>query len=242
MIISINEPACLNETGGRKNNEDSVFPGKGNASKKDKLFIVCDGVGGSEYGEVASNLACEALADFILLNENYDIYNSLYFINNRFLDYFKLLPEYAGMATTLVFLLLGYENITLGWIGDSRIYHIREGNILYQTKDHSLVNKLIKEGKLTPDEAKYDFRKHFITRTINGTHNLSEMEFKIIDNIQAKDYFLLCSDGLLEKVDEVVIGNYFNGINEPYDIKNEIYHLCEGHTSDNYSMYIIQVE
>lgn len=243
MSLSIKEPACLNEIGGRENNEDSIFPNKEQATKNDKLFIVCDGVGGSHYGEVASKLACEALADYIMFEEKFNPQKAISFIELRFSDYFDLMPQYYGMATTMVFLLLNNNNTALiGWIGDSRAYYIRQGQILFQTEDHSLVTELVKKGLLNSEEAKYDYRKNIITRSINGPDNHTEIDYKIIENIQSNDYFLLCSDGLLEIIDNNFIEKYFNGVNDPQKIKNNIYHLCEGNTNDNYSMYIIQVE
>ena len=242
MPITINEPACLNEIGGRDNNEDSIFPQKNLASAQDKLFIVCDGVGGSNYGEVASKLACEALADFVMFEDDFIPEKAISFVEMRFSDYFDVMPQYHGMSTTLVFLLFNNEKPLIGWIGDSRAYHIRNGEILFQTEDHSLVVELINKGEITVEEAKYDYRRNIITRVISGIENPSKIDTKIIDDIQTKDYFLLCSDGLLEHLDETIIKKYFNGSNKPNEISEKLFRLCEGKTNDNYSMYVIQLE
>ena len=133
MSITIGKPCAVCEKGGRANNEDCVFPEEEYTESGQRLFLVCDGVGGAERGEVASALACEAIrtyfdtflgdadptADFIQ--------RALRYTETRFDAYLQAHPEAKGMATTLTLAYIGRQSITLAHIGDSRIYYIRHG-------------------------------------------------------------------------------------------------------------------
>ena len=143
-----------------QNNEDSIlppYPEKGKTPIR-KLFLVCDGVGGSEKGEIASSLACESFQTFFstfLEDEPTEefVNKAVGYTEVRFDDYVKNHPEAKGMATTLTMVSVGASGITLAHIGDSRIYQFRQGEIIYQTEDHSLVNSLVKLGKISKEEA-----------------------------------------------------------------------------------------
>ena len=142
------------ELGQRKNQEDCIYPPIGGVSDDDRLFIVCDGMGGHEKGEVASNAVCEKLSEYI--RENYaceDVFTEEVF--NEALAYaydaLDALDDGAEkkMGTTLTFLMFHNDGCFLAHIGDSRIYHIRpsedkEERIQYVTRDHSLVNDLVR--------------------------------------------------------------------------------------------------
>ncbi|WP_422103808.1 PP2C family protein-serine/threonine phosphatase [Winogradskyella sp.] len=129
-------PVYLNEIGQRENNEDSIYPK--NPSLHDRLFIVCDGVGGRSKGEIASALVCEKFAEYI---NQYDkdhvskayFESGLKYVEEKMEDHTKENVEAFKMATTLTLLYFStdYKAAYLIWIGDSRIYHIRNGEILF---------------------------------------------------------------------------------------------------------------
>jgi protein phosphatase len=242
MEISIKKPSSLTEKGRREINEDSIFPKEGQGSIKDRLFVICDGLGGQKYGEIASNLACEALVDYLHFENEFIPERAIHFVEMRFSDYIDLSPEYDGMATTIVFLYLRKNDAIIGWVGDSRAYHIRNGQILFQTDDHSLVNELIKQGKLTPEKARVDVRRNIVTRVIGNFKVPLVPDYKIINDIQSGDFFFLCSDGILENIDEDFIKTHFLKENNTSGIKSEIKKICHNNTQDNYSMHIIQIE
>ncbi|MBO5932872.1 MAG: serine/threonine-protein phosphatase, partial [Bacteroidaceae bacterium] len=164
------------ELGQRANQEDSIYPEYGKATDSDRLFILCDGMGGHSSGEVASQTVCSSMSSSVLNNcpdsegsfsdEDFkialdDAFNALDAKDNG---------AVKKMGTTLTFLKLHSDGCTIAHIGDSRVYHIRPGKeaadteILFQTVDHSLVNDLIKIGELTPEEAKFSKQKNVITR------------------------------------------------------------------------------
>ena len=142
MIITIGKPCAITEKGGRSNNEDSIYPLPEQVTLDQKLFMVCDGVGGAEKGEVASSLACESIQTFFSTFLKDDptpefIHKAVHYAEVCFDSYVQEHPEAMGMATTLTMAYIASSGIVLAHIGDSRIYHLRKGEILYQTEDHS---------------------------------------------------------------------------------------------------------
>lgn len=247
MNITIGKPWAVSEKGGRQNNEDSIYPLPERINSNQKLFLVCDGVGGSEKGEIASSLACESFQvyfDTFLENEPTKefIDKAIRYTETRFDDYVKTHPEARGMATTLTMVSVGTSGITLAHVGDSRIYQIRQGKIIYQTEDHSLVNSLIKLGKITREEALTHPQRNVIIRAIQGTEHPTEADVVLLNDIQAGDYFFMCTDGVLERLTNESLCSIFTSNSNPEDIKEEIMMACCGKTRDNFSFYIIPVQ
>ncbi len=125
----------------------------------DNLYIVCDGVGGSPYGEVASKLACSTISDFFASNPftafDFEYFQkALQYSIEKFKETEAKYPEMKGMSTTVVLIAFDIEGAIIAWLGDSRLYHIRPNKsgakILFKTEDHSLINDLRKQG--TPSE------------------------------------------------------------------------------------------
>lgn len=160
----------------------------------------------------------------------------------RFSDLIELKPACKGMGTTIVFLYFGENETIIAWVGDSRGYHIRDGNVLFQTEDHNYVNELVRQGELTRKQASIDNRRNILTRSILGSYLPTEIDFNIIKDIKPYDFFFLCSDGMLEHIDDTFIQHNFISLNNPTVIKEKIIEACHNKTSDNYSMYLIQVE
>ncbi|MCB0459944.1 MAG: serine/threonine-protein phosphatase [Flavobacteriaceae bacterium] len=244
--MKIYPPVCLNERGNRSNNEDTVFPEQ--PLEKDSLFMVCDGVGGQDRGEVASQLVCTYFSEYFSKNqqeidENHKLGSGLQYVENKLKDYVGSKPECSEMASTLVLVyLLRKENKALiGWVGDSRVYHIRNGKILFQTKDHSEVQSLLDMGEITEKEVENHPRKNVITRAING-RNPTRIDQKIIEDIKPDDFFLVCSDGILENLDKERIHEWFFKENQPEEIKSLVLHNALNKTKDNFSMYLIKVK
>lgn len=203
------------EQGPREKQEDSMFPAYGKASAGDRLFILCDGMGGHSAGEVASRTVCEAMGASIL-SRCASVEGG--FADDDFraglADAFDALDEHDNgaakkMGTTLTFLKLHDCGATIAHIGDSRVYHIRPGRgvddtaILFQTEDHSLVNDLVRVGELTREEAKVSKQKNIITRAMQpGMERRPKADMYHTHDIRPGDYFMLCSDGILEQMED----------------------------------------
>ena len=246
MSITIGKPWAISEKGGRLNNEDSIYPQPESGNTNQKLFLVCDGVGGAEKGEIASSLACESFQTYFqsFLEEdptNEFIEKAVAYVETRFDDYILTHPSAKGMATTLTMTFIGSNGITLAHIGDSRIYHFRKGEILYQTEDHSLVNSLLKLGRITKEEAIKHPQRHVITRAIQGSKYPTESDVVFLKDVQVGDYIFMCSDGVLEHLSNDDLSTIFASNNIDF-IKDEILASCLGKARDNYSFYIIPIQ
>ena len=247
MNITIGKPWAVSEKGGRLNNEDSVYPLPETVKSNQKLFLVCDGVGGAEKGEIASSLACEAFQTFFstFLDEEPTfsfINKAIRYTEARFDDYIVSHPEAKGMATTLTMVFVGMAGLTLAHIGDSRIYHFRKSEILYKTEDHSLVNSWVKLGKITREEATRHPQRNIILRAIQGTEYATDADVVLLNQINAGDYIFMCSDGVLEQLSDERLSEIFEQGSQPEEIKNAIMAACSGKTRDNFSFYIIPIQ
>jgi protein phosphatase len=237
----------IHEIGNKKKQEDSIWPEPSDVSSSTVCFIICDGVGGSENGEIASSHIAKFTGEMLTHAKKNEI--SLGFANIVLQKARQGLIEKADslllnhdMATTIAVIRFVDRRAFISWCGDSRIYHIRKGQILYRSSDHSLVNLLINRGEITEDEARRHPQKNVITKAIKIDNSDINADSTWIDNISNGDYFLLCSDGLLEMLTDGNIKEIFSLNNDRTDrILEIIREICAGNTRDNYSMYLIQV-
>lgn len=248
MHITIGKPCAVSERGGRINNEDALYPQPERVTAGQRLFMVCDGVGGAERGEVASALACESMQTYFstFLSDSDPtpafIQKAIAYTEATFSSYTKEHPEATGMATTLTLAYIGSSGITMAHIGDSRIYYLRKGEILFRTEDHSLVNSLVRIGEITEEQARTHPRKNVILRAIQGVEAPTEADVATWEEAQAGDYLFLCTDGVLERVDDEALSAIFRGASGPADIKEALLAACDGKSRDNFSFYIIPIQ
>ncbi len=249
MLITIHTPQAIHEIGTRSNQEDCIFPAKGAATAEDRLFVLCDGMGGHERGEVASAaicqglsiffeshiLSCEILTDDQLREALEYAYQKLDACDNG---------EFHKSGTTMTLLYFHRGGCTAAHIGDSRIYHVRPSSksILYQSRDHSLVFELYQSGEITYAEMKTHPRKNQVSRAmIPGVNNRKKADIVHITDILPDDYFLLCSDGVLENLENDDIINLLCSSSTD---KEKCLRLEEitCNNDDNHSAYIVHVK
>ncbi len=248
MKIAISTPQAINNIGGRGNNEDSIYPPSENATTNNQLFLVCDGVGGNDKGEIASRLACDKFAEYfeqhtIEVSDQAYIDEVLKYTESAFDKYFEDHSEAKGMATTLTLLYLHKNGATVAHVGDSRVYQFREGEIIFQTIDHSLVNDLLKAGAIDEEQAKDHPQKNVISRAIQGSCVKStKAEVDSIIDIKAGDYFFMCSDGILENISDFEIGQVLNQSISDAEKKEQILKRCLINPHDNFTCYIVPIK
>ena len=199
MKISLYPPLSIHEIGQRPNQEDSL------AQWDNRLFVLCDGMGGHEKGEVASQTVCQSIVDWYNSRAIHplgkpQIEDALAYAYARLDE--KDDGEFKKMGTTLTLLYIGSEGVVAAHIGDSRIYHIRPGvGVLYQSRDHSLVFDLFQAGEISYEEMQNFTQKNVITRAMTpGLENRHRADIIHITDIQSGDYFYMCSDGMLEQM------------------------------------------
>ncbi len=179
----------------RRANEDSLLA-------RSPLFVVADGMGGAQAGEVASKIAVESfrtgLPDGAPPEQGLAAHALA--ANARIHELSRQNAEQAGMGTTLTAVYVGEEEVAIAHVGDSRAYCLRDGELLRLTDDHSLVDELIREGRLTPEEAEDHPQRSIITRAL-GPEETVEVDTRSF-RARAGDIYLLCSDGLTSMVPE----------------------------------------
>lgn len=243
------------ELGQRANQEDAIFPKYGAVQDSDRLFILCDGMGGHESGEVASSTVCAAMSRSVLRNmEGQDESEFTREILLQALDdaYDALDKKDNGadkkMGTTMTFLKFHSNGCTIAHIGDSRVYHIRPGKdaadtqILFQTRDHSLVNDLIDVGELTPEDAKKFRQKNVITRAMQpNMDRRCKADIQEITDIRPGDYFYMCSDGMIEEMEEEHIRFNFSAQTGSDENKIRILVEATSQNHDNHSAIVVHI-
>jgi len=248
MNITIQKPFSISEIGKRFNNEDSIYPNDEVVSLNNRLFLVCDGVGGSNKGEVASSIACDSIQtyfrSFVDTEKAFDpqfIEKSVRYTETRFDEYVRDNPSARGMATTLCLLYFAPEGVYLTHAGDSRIYQFRNGKILFKTEDHSLVNAMVKTGKINPKEAEKHPQKNVIYRAIQGSHSPVEIDVIKITDVLPDDEFLMCTDGVTEVWSDDDLCKIFSTNISSEEKINTIKESCRNKAQDNYSAYLIPI-
>ena len=180
----------------REGNEDSAIYCA-------NLIAVADGMGGHAGGEVASAIAINALAQLLPVISDPEIdtdsredlfLNITYEIDSQILEKSKQLPELAGMGTTLTALTISGDNVELLHIGDSRCYRYRDNKLEQLSYDHTVMQELLDQGRLTPEEVFDHPQRSLLTQALMGDSGLDPI--LVSYEIKADDKFLLCSDGL----------------------------------------------
>jgi PPM family protein phosphatase len=178
----------------RQGNEDNYFV-------RAPLFVVADGMGGAQAGEVASEMAVRSF-DAELPNGSLPeaLVNVIEQANKRIHEKARADESLHGMGTTTTAAYVDDDEVIIAHVGDSRAYLLRDGDLIRLTKDHSLVGELVARGKLTEEQAEQHPQRSVITRALGPEANVQVD----IDSFRAKagDLFLLCSDGLTSMVHE----------------------------------------
>lgn len=219
----------------REVNEDSY-------GYRDRLFVLADGMGGYEAGEIASAIAVETvLAVNPAGNETAARLRQVILdANQAILSEVEKHPEHAGMGTTITVLYLDNTQAYITNVGDSRIYTLSGGKLLQLTADHSLVAELVKNGSITEAEAKIHPRRNILTQALGMEGNL-EFEVSMVA-FAPGDKFLLCSDGLTGILDESTIAAYLAADATPQSIAEQLVGAANAAGGkDNISVIVVEV-
>lgn len=229
---------------------DSVFQSK--VSQR-YLFILADGMGGHNAGEVASHLGVKSVAEkliSILLDtskskdKDDQDYSSVLKLsikeaNKAILDYVKKNPSCEGMGTTLTCAILIDQKLLIGHVGDSRVYLINKNEIVQITKDHSYVQELVDKGGITPEEAKSHRQKNVITRVVGVYDDVDADIFE--RTLWQEDNILLCCDGVTDIIDDQEIKKIVLKNNNPQESCDELVKLANDRGGpDNISVILFK--
>jgi protein phosphatase len=182
-------------------------------------FVIADGMGGHNCGEVASKQAVDSVCNR-LLNSNWETGNISEMLQKIIMDVNDELYRFSqqdeatkGMGTTLIITVFKNKKLFIGHVGDSRVYLIRNNSIQKLTCDHSFIEELVKNGSITKDEAINHPKKNMITRAVGYEHDLQvdTYETDVVEN----DEILLCTDGLTNMLTEEEILDILKKFEEP---------------------------
>jgi protein phosphatase len=224
----------------RQNNEDALLVGEG---EDETLFVVADGIGGFEAGEVASSIAVEVLKG---LRPDRSFEAAIAEANRRILAAGRGDEKLSGMGTTVVAIRFGgTQREPLGevaHVGDSRAYLVRGGEMNPITEDHSLVAELVRSGDLTRDQAAEHPQKNLITRALGADEEV-DVDTTVLP-IEAGDRVLLCSDGLSDMVPETRISEILLGSSEDPEraARGLLTAALEAGGNDNITVIVVDVK
>ncbi len=227
MVRAINEDACL------------AMPELG-------LWAVADGMGGHEAGDIASQMIVETLQEIPLPLTWPDFLHSvreaLHDVNRRLREESAQRYQHRTIGSTVVVLLAHEHQCACLWVGDSRIYRLRNGQLEQLTRDHSHVQELVDQGLLTPEEAHRHPLANVITRAVGSADDLQIDE--VVYPLQAGDLFLLCSDGLNKTVPDEEITRLLAHSNHNCQeaVKAFIHLALMRDASDNVTTIVVNID
>ncbi len=229
----------------REKNEDSFliekFKCEGNSNCL--LIAVADGVGGAKAGETASKIAVETVKRVMLNTQGLkiDALKTSIESANKIIYEMSLKDEnYRGMATTFTAIVFMENTFILGHIGDSRTYIVRNNDIKLLTEDHTVVNRLFKDGFITKEERRYHPQRNVLSKAL-GVQEIISYDISH-DNIYKDDIFMICTDGLYKYIEE----NEIKDIVKNMPIESSAEYLVntakERGGDDNISVVLVKVD
>ena len=247
-IVTRSDPGMV-----RSNNEDSVM-----ANPVSGFAVLADGMGGYNAGAVASGMATAMLGTELerAFNErapsNRDqagrywaevaLETEMARVNGAIYQAAQSQPQYAGMGTTLVVAVFHDNKVTVGHIGDSRLYRLRGDDFTQITRDHSLLQEQIDSGLITPEQARHSQNKNLVTRAV-GVDPEVAAEIHNHD-VQAGDVYLFCSDGLNDMVEDDEIGMTLGALAANLDLcATQLIQMANDNGGrDNVSVILVKVK
>lgn len=252
MQICLSTPVSFSHIGQRTVNQDTLFPAVG-TGQDTPLFIVCDGMGGADKGEVASQLLCDAVAGYVEsmgapVLDSVHLRSALDIAYKAYFTFLSQHPLVNRMGSTLALLQFHENGATVAHLGDSRVYQLRGGNVVFQTKDHRQVNDMVEAGIITEAQAATHPWRNRLSRavTVNAgdadkSTSRATADCICLTDIQPGDYFFICSDGIQEQIDNDTLANLLNQRLSDVEKVDALLALCQNKTKDNYSAHLIGI-
>ncbi len=208
------------------------------------LYVVADGMGGHQGGEVASTLAVEALRATFVGGTSDALAEAIEEANLRIHERGEADPDLQGMGTTVVAVAVVEDDeggsLLIANVGDSRAYLFRDGDLTQLTEDHSMVADLVREGRITEAEAEVHPQRNIVTRVL-GVYDQVDIDLWPVDVVRG-DRLLLCSDGLFNEVAADQTASVLRRLSDPQEAADELVRLAnEGGGRDNITVLVVDV-
>ena len=251
MEIFLKPARSFHQLGLRSNQEDARFPDSDCPPAGQRVFVVCDGVGGHDCGEMASACVCRGFAEYTA-DERPDLpfrtKDFQFALGAAYLELDKEIERtgVTNMGTTLTFAFFHAAGVTLAHIGDSRIYQIRPGTgVVYRSDDHSLVGELVRRGDMTQEEADNSELGNVITRCITYVPDDCEYPNATVyesNDVRPGDIFLLCTDGVLHSLPEPDLITFLSNPHASLADKAKLLATESESSSAHNTAYLIEVD
>lgn len=226
----------------RKMNQDYIYTCEEPIGNLPNLFIVADGMGGHKAGDYASKYAvetiCKEVEKSFEKNPILIMRKAIEEANEHIYEKSKLEEDYHGMGTTVCCATFLGKYMQVANVGDSRLYVVNK-DITQITKDHSLVQEMVRLGGMDTDSAKHHPKKNIITRAVGGYEKI-EVDFFSVE-LKQGDVVLICSDGLTNMVDDLEIKRILDTQRDVVEKAQELVNAANSHGgSDNISVIVIE--
>ena len=232
----------------RENNEDKyeffLAENPSDLASKGHVLVVCDGMGGHEAGQIASELACKTFIDVYRNHPGEDpavAGRAAVAASNRFInDVARAVPSRKGMGTTLSALLIVQDKGYIVQVGDSRVYRLRDGECEQLTTDHTWVEETVRAGLMNREDAENHPYKHVITRAL-GTEQSVDPDVIPVD-LASGDVYFLCSDGVTNHVSNERVGEILTGTSPSDAAWRLVGEALVGGGSDNATALVARID
>lgn len=232
----------------RENNEDKyeffLAESHSDLASKGHVLVVCDGMGGHEAGQIASELACKTFIDVYRNHPSDDpavAGKAAVAAANRFInDVARAVPSRKGMGTTLSALLIVQDKGYIIQVGDSRVYRSRLSECEQLTSDHTWVEETVRAGLMNREDAENHPYKHVITRAL-GTDQAVEPDVFTLD-LAPEDMYFLCSDGVTNHVSNERVGEILSGATPSEAAWRLVGEALVGGGSDNATALVVRID
>ncbi len=218
----------------RDHNEDTY-----GIDLKNGLFLVADGMGGHDHGEIASALARDHILHAV--KNKTPIKQAILEANQEIINSSMEKPGDLPMGTTIVLLKIKDMTFDCAWVGDSRVYKLTNNELSPLSSDHSYVQELVDQDLITAEQARSHPHRNVVTQALGVTDN---SEISVSENhgtIKTKDKFLICSDGLTEEVDDAAIEEIMKKSITPKEISDQLLiQALENGGSDNITAIVLE--
>ena len=225
---------CATHTGlVRQRNEDCY-----GMDEQRRLWLVADGLGGHDAGDIASQIAVEQILDTV--REGATLEEAIVSAHQAILEAIRSGVGRPEMGTTAVALKINEHNYEIAWVGDSRAYLWNDGQLIQISRDHTVVQELVDQGFLPRSRLKNHPYSNILNRTLGVTHDRPLDVEKISGALQGNEVFLLCSDGLTNELDDEVICEVLSGDGDEQEKVDQLVELalCSG-GSDNITAILV---
>ncbi len=217
----------------RSHNEDTY-----GIDAEHHIFLVADGMGGHDHGEIASALA----RDYIMagLSHNKGLTETIYEANEAIIACSLEKDSQLPMGTTVAIMQFNNQHCYCAWVGDSRIYRWRNGELTAISSDHSYVQELVDQNLITSEQARNHPHRNVVTQALGVTDNSELSIAEVTDTWQPGDKFLICSDGLTEEVEDSEIERVLGQDLAPKELCDQLMiKALENGGSDNITAIIV---